>query len=282
MASLLGSLLLHALVFWRLNGPVTIETPQEEIKFLPVELIQWPMERSVPKPPEKPDFLAQVNHETEKKQTVPQPPDLNLSESRSNPDNTNETIGDRKDLPPQQKIEEIHKKETIEKKTVEKKTIEKKTIEKKARKRAENVPARPLLLDPTLSDINQWEEEKNNKKLNEPLREQTLDLNTTQVEYAVYFARLKEQIEQGWIYPEQAKSERLAGSLRLKFTIDHAGHLVSLKILRSSGVTILDESALKAIRATAPFAPLPREWQLERVHVTTTFEYIRRNRTWKP
>jgi outer membrane biosynthesis protein TonB len=40
-----------------------------------------------------------------------------------------------------------------------------------------------------------------------------------------------------------------------------------------SGIPVLDEGTLAAVRAAAPYAPLPKDFKLARLHITATFNY---------
>jgi protein TonB len=45
------------------------------------------------------------------------------------------------------------------------------------------------------------------------------------------------------------------------------GSLGRLEILKPSGYKILDDEALRAVRSSAPFQPLPDEWNMERYSI---------------
>ena len=57
--------------------------------------------------------------------------------------------------------------------------------------------------------------------------------------------------------PELALRYGLQGRLALEFTIGSTGQLERLRIVRSSGSQFLDDEALRAIKAAAPFPPIP-------------------------
>ena len=58
-------------------------------------------------------------------------------------------------------------------------------------------------------------------------------------------------------YPEQARSNRLYGSLRLLVAIEPDGTLRDVQIVESSGHRVLDEAAVRIVRLAAPYAPFP-------------------------
>ncbi|MBF0627929.1 MAG: TonB family protein [Magnetococcales bacterium] len=143
--------------------------------------------------------------------------------------------------------------------------------------------AGPLNLAPGLRDLTRWDQERTERARQEIFKaqEETVNLDTPKPRYSSYFARLKEQIQQGWIYPTQAKREGLAGALSLRFTIERSGMITDIRVLNSSGVAILDEAALQAVRNITPFLPLPDDWELEKLHVKTIFEYVRGGFQWR-
>jgi protein TonB len=60
-------------------------------------------------------------------------------------------------------------------------------------------------------------------------------------------------------YPEEAVRNNVTGDLLLDVAINPDGSLQSVRVLRSSGHTVLDEAAQNIVRLTAPFPPLTEE-----------------------
>jgi len=56
-------------------------------------------------------------------------------------------------------------------------------------------------------------------------------------------------------YPDEARRQRLYGSLRLLVAINRDGTLREVSVLESSGQPVLDQAALRIVRLAAPFAP---------------------------
>ena len=139
----------------------------------------------------------------------------------------------------------------------------------------------PLMLSPSLDSLTRWDNQQQERKARQRSREATVNLNTQKVRYASYFAHVKNKMEQSWVYPAQARRKRISGSLTLAFTIGADGRLMDVVILRSSGRPILDREAFRALRSSAPFPPLPKSWGLDKLHTTTTFEYIAQGFRWK-
>ncbi|SDT04460.1 protein TonB [Halopseudomonas xinjiangensis] len=84
-------------------------------------------------------------------------------------------------------------------------------------------------------------------------------------------------------YPAEARDQRIYGSLRMLVAINRDGTLREVRILESSGHTILDNAALRIVRLAAPYAPFTgdlidvdvleiiRTWRFERGDRVSSF-----------
>mgnify|MGYP001252616669 FL=1 len=100
-----------------------------------------------------------------------------------------------------------------------------------------------------------------------------ISLNTKDPLYVSYFNKVKQTIEQHWEYPEMALRYGLQGRLALEFTINGGGQLEGLRLIRSSGSQLLDEEALRAIKAAAPFPPIPAWIKPTPLLISASMEY---------
>ncbi len=75
-------------------------------------------------------------------------------------------------------------------------------------------------------------------------------------------------------YPEEARKQKLYGSLRLMVAILPDGSLKEIELLESSGHQVLDDAAMRIVKLAAPFAPFPDELR----ETTDVLEIIR---TWQ-
>jgi TonB family protein len=100
-----------------------------------------------------------------------------------------------------------------------------------------------------------------------------ISLNSKDPVYVTYFTRIKQLIESQWEYPELALRYGLQGRLALEFTIGANGQLERLRVLRSSGSQLLDEEALRAIKAAAPFPPIPPWIKPNPLSISAAMEY---------
>jgi protein TonB len=77
-----------------------------------------------------------------------------------------------------------------------------------------------------------------------------------------HFSYIKDLIHKHLVYPAQAKKMGWEGKVITSFIISSAGCAKEVKISKSSGHEILDESAIKAINNASPFPKPPVEAQI--------------------
>lgn len=131
------------------------------------------------------------------------------------------------------------------------------------------VAERPL---PTLKELLPpvgWSADGRAGSANGPIR-----LDTKDPQYVTYFNSIKRAIEVVWQYPDLALRYGLQGRLLLEFSILGNGDIESAKIIRSSGSNLLDEEALRAVKAAAPFGPIPSWLGKNRIDIVASFEYL--------
>ncbi len=92
----------------------------------------------------------------------------------------------------------------------------------------------------------------------------SVTLDTSEFKFISYNRWLKLKVENVLRYPPLAAESGLQGVVYIRFDILRDGSLGTLEVLKSSGYKILDDEALRAIRDSAPFQPLPAEWNMDR------------------
>ncbi|HWT83812.1 MAG TPA: energy transducer TonB [Candidatus Methylomirabilis sp.] len=110
----------------------------------------------------------------------------------------------------------------------------------------------------------------------------TVNLDSRDRQFVDYLARLKWRIQREWDYPEEAVRNGISGELLMVFTLNKAGSLTFIRLVRSSGFPILDNEALRAVKISAPFDPFPPQMDDEALNIQASFyynlpRYIRRN-----
>ncbi|MFQ5959820.1 MAG: TonB family protein [Candidatus Methylomirabilales bacterium] len=107
--------------------------------------------------------------------------------------------------------------------------------------------------------------------------ERTISLETRSSEFAPYLAEVKRRIVRRWDYPPYARQVGLGGDVVLVFSITREGNLVGVRITKSSGVSVLDEAAVKAVRAGAPYARFGTQFTFRQLNIVASFRYITRD-----
>jgi TonB family protein len=82
-------------------------------------------------------------------------------------------------------------------------------------------------------------------------------LDTTNPRYSDSFERIRRQIKEKWIYPREAGEKGIGGQLVIEFAIKKDGWLQFVDLKRSSGVAVLDQYALNAVKLAQPFPHIP-------------------------
>jgi len=107
-------------------------------------------------------------------------------------------------------------------------------------------------------------------------RRKFISANTREHLYASYMRSWVAKVERvgNLNYPEQARRMNLDGALVLSVDILVDGSVEQIRVLRSSGYDILDEAAVRIVRLSSPFSPLPAE-------ITREVDVLTVTRTWQ-
>lgn len=100
------------------------------------------------------------------------------------------------------------------------------------------------------------------------LREKEIQSNLAP-DLASYMRDMQRSIKLNWDTPKLDKST----SVTLKYKVNKNGELLEYSVSQSSGIKEMDDSAIKALKETAPFKPLPASYKEENIEVQFTFDY---------
>ena len=77
-------------------------------------------------------------------------------------------------------------------------------------------------------------------------------------------------------YPDQARRNRLSGTLIMDVTISADGKLMNIDLRQSSGHKILDDAAMRIVRLAAPYSAFPDKLKKEAdvIHITRSWEFM--------
>jgi len=89
---------------------------------------------------------------------------------------------------------------------------------------------------------------------------------------AYYFVLIQDKITGNWIPPKMGAGTNAGVSLSLR--ILRSGQLRDLAIDAPSGERVLDDSALRAVRQSAPLPPLPPLFKAETLFLQLRFTFV--------
>lgn len=89
------------------------------------------------------------------------------------------------------------------------------------------------------------------------------------VNFEPYLEKIQDKIKANWNPPKQRKTKRI----KVRFSVDKKGNLLNPKIIKSSKNRNCDNSALNALIDSAPFEPLPAEYNENTIDIEFTFDY---------
>lgn len=76
-------------------------------------------------------------------------------------------------------------------------------------------------------------------------------------------------------YPDEARRRRIGGLVVISVGVRRDGSVESARIIRSSRTPMLDDAALRIVKLSEPFAPLPKTAEDPDVlHVTRTWQFL--------
>jgi outer membrane biosynthesis protein TonB len=155
---------------------------------------------------------------------------------------------------------------------------------KQPTKKAANVPLPNLM--PSAMALSQLSRDfERERRMKQKLsKEADIPINTRQAKYAPYAQALVRALEEQW-RPGQANYDQYPQEARralMKLTIERDGQLVGVEILNPSPIPQINNSAVEAINAAAPFKVLPSSWGLDRVSFYLTFEVVEDRFVFRP
>ncbi len=91
-----------------------------------------------------------------------------------------------------------------------------------------------------------------------PQSANVIDSTTLRKNYvAAQYGVIRDKVYRALSYPAYAQEEGWQGTVKMRFLVNRDGSVDSIHILKSSGYSLLDNSAVKAVRQAAPFPYAP-------------------------
>ena len=257
---------LHALVALGVSFGITMKPSPQLADTLDVVLVKWRSEDE----PEEADYLAQATQqgggESIEKSRPTQQVSGDLPSSLQGQDSQQSTLA--KPLPEQKKQETVAL-ETDTATAIEITQMESEDSEQPSAAQLMRQSLNMASLQPELSRQNQW-----TSKL--PRREY-ISANTKEYEFASYMSSWVSKVERvgNLNYPSQLRQRKLHGDLVLTVGINRNGTVESIDIMRSSGITEIDQAAVDIVQIASPYSPLPDNIadRVDILHITRTWRF---------
>lgn len=105
-----------------------------------------------------------------------------------------------------------------------------------------------------------------------------INARTREFKYAAYMDAWRAKVERvgNLNYPDEARRQKLSGSLLLDVSVNPDGTVNDIQLRRSSGHKVLDDAAIRIVRLAAPFPPFPKdiEQEVDILHIERTWQFI--------
>jgi periplasmic protein TonB len=270
--ALVIALAVHAFLLLAVSFEFEREALRPPEKTLDITLVK-PRPRPE-EPVEKPDFLAQQSQVGSGDQAMREQQTSPLGRPESRPEATPTVSFQRAGSP---EPAPLPAPEVITTRSAER-AIE--TPPPKPSVEAEPRPSLSQLLSSTQREIDRLTAELDRRSLSASAqdRRKAVNANTQEYRYAAYLEAWRRKVENigNLNYPEEARRRKLYGNLLMHVAIRSDGSVERIRVVRSSGHSLLDEAAVRIVRLAAPFAPFPpdiRE-EVDVLDITRTWQFV--------
>ena len=103
-----------------------------------------------------------------------------------------------------------------------------------------------------------------------------ISASTREYEYATYLRAWVAKVERvgNLNYPDEARRRGLGGRLVMTVAVRRDGSIEEIVLNRSSGLGVLDQAAMRIVRLSEPYPPLPRTQEnIDVLHITRTWQF---------
>ncbi|WP_295405713.1 energy transducer TonB [uncultured Thiocystis sp.] len=111
------------------------------------------------------------------------------------------------------------------------------------------------------------------------VRRKSISASTREFRYASYLGAWARKVERigNLNYPQAAKEEQLYGSLILHVALRSDGSVERIRVVRSSGLDLLDQAAIQIVELAAPYSPFPPDIAAETdvLDIIRTWQFMR-------
>ena len=265
MVCLVLALGVHAAVLFGVTFGISLKPLPHVADTLDVVLVQWRSEE----PPDEADYLAQATQrgggETIEKSRPSDPLSGQLPTATDGPD-------------PQQNREQVPAAEVEVREIVALDSAADALSNTAVEQPEPEFPSAEQLMRQSMNMASIKPETNERREWQSKLpRRQFISANTKEYEFASYMSAWVAKVERvgNLNYPSELRRNKLHGDLVLTVGINQNGTVESIDVMRSSGITEIDNAAISIVQMAAPYAPLPDNIaeKVDVLHITRTWRF---------
>ena len=98
-------------------------------------------------------------------------------------------------------------------------------------------------------------------------------LDTDDIRFGSFLHHLENAVYANWRYPLEARQRGIEGVTPVKITFNRSGEIVQVKLLDSSGSSILDDEVLRTLKQLGPIGSFPKGYTRETFSLIAFFQY---------
>jgi len=265
MVCLVLALAIHAAVLFGVTFGISLKPLPRLADTLDVVLVQWRSEEE----PEQADYLAQASQkgggETTEQSRPADPVSGPVPSTDEGPDMQQSLLQEPE---PAVEVREIVALDAASQ-TLQKTEVEQPEPEQPSAEQLMRQSMNMASLKPETNVRREWQ-----SKLP---RRQFISANTREYEFASYMSAWVSKVERvgNLNYPSELRRKKLHGDLVLTVGINQNGTVESIDVMRSSGISEIDQAAIAIVRMASPYAPLPDNIteHVDVLHITRTWRF---------
>ena len=108
----------------------------------------------------------------------------------------------------------------------------------------------------------------------QPISKEDVHISAGRFPYLWYLTVIKTKLSNAWTPPSEYIIPKEGIYVTVCFTLNKNGTIDNVKVKHSSGMKLLDNSALNAIRSVGTLPALPLEWKEEYLNVSIIFKTL--------
>jgi periplasmic protein TonB len=268
--AVLGALAFHALLILGVSFDIQRKNPPAPERTLDITLVTPP---NKPVEVEKPDMLAQATQQGGGEELVKQRASSPLGNPLATPK--------KQPAPELKRAGALQPEAQKRPQVVTRKQAEVKQVVRPLTPTVQTTPRPDLsqLLSSTQQEIDRLtaEIDRRNRASSSRERHKAINASTQEYKYASYMEAWRKKVERigNLNYPDEAKRNKLYGSLLLHVSVRADGSIERIRLVKSSGHKILDDAAMRIVRLAAPFAPFPANIrkEVDVLDITRTWQF---------